>query len=179
MNVITYAVLFAFLLKTDLDMIICSFNSSQITVSTSLSTYISYFFILYSDKRPTINHMHRKALKKCHPLLTSDLELFTSSIIDDLIASDVMSESDMDSIRGKHTRRGQNEEFLSFIKGRLSFEDFKCLLLPALRKDHPHLAEALISELNRPGEEHEDEKCVACRARKYVTVRENNAYLKP
>ncbi|XP_048259387.1 alpha-actinin-4-like [Haliotis rufescens] len=124
-----------------------------------------------TDKRPTINHMHRKALRKCHPLLTSDLELSTSSIIDDLIASEVMSESDMDSIRGKVTRRGQNEEFLSFIKGRLSFEDFRRHLLPALRKDHPHLAEALISELDRPGEGHEDEQCVACRARKYVTLK--------
>lgn len=104
-------------------------------------------------------------------MLTSDLELFKSSIIDDLLASDVMSVSDKDSIRGKDSRRGQNEEFLSYIMGRLSFEDFYRFLLPALRKDHPHLAEALISELDRLEEEYEDEQCVACRARKYVQVR--------
>ncbi|XP_067682933.1 uncharacterized protein [Haliotis asinina] len=123
------------------------------------------------EKRSKVSHIHREALRNCYTLLTSDLELFKSSIIDDLLSSDVMSVSDKDSIRGKDTRRGQNEEFFSYITGRLSFEDFHRILLPALRKDHPHVADALISELDRLEEEHEDEQCVACRARKYVQLK--------
>ncbi|XP_046342607.2 caspase-8-like [Haliotis rufescens] len=123
------------------------------------------------EKRSKVSHIHREALRNCYTLLTSDLELFKSSIIDDLLASDVMSVSDKDSIRGKDSRRGQNEEFFSYIVGRLSFEDFHRLLLPALRKDHRHVAEALISELDRLEEEHEEEQCVACRARRYVQLK--------
>ncbi|XP_046564973.1 uncharacterized protein LOC124273717 isoform X2 [Haliotis rubra] len=123
------------------------------------------------EKRSKVSHIHREALRNCYTLLTSDLELFKSSIIDDLLSSDVMSVSDKDSIRGKDTRRGQNEEFFGYIVGRLSFEDFHRILLPALRKDHPHVAEALISELDRLEEEHEDEQCVSCRARKYVQLK--------
>ncbi|XP_046564957.1 uncharacterized protein LOC124273712 isoform X3 [Haliotis rubra] len=118
-----------------------------------------------------VSHIHREALRNCYTLLTSDLELFKSSIIDDLLSSDVMSVSDKDSIRGKDTRRGQNEEFFGYIVGRLSFEDFHRILLPALRKDHPHVAEALVSELDRLEEEHEDKQCVSCRARKYVQLK--------
>ncbi|XP_041353052.1 uncharacterized protein LOC121371290 [Gigantopelta aegis] len=134
---------------------------------------------LFREKHPLVNPLfaenpqpncnHQQALDGCRNVFVSDLDLKSTRFLDLLHQDDVMSIASMESIQVRPTSRARNEEFMHVLKTCTS-EQINNVIIPALQKTHPHLAEKLKAEMAKPCQT-VPSKCLACRIREEVQVK--------
>ena len=118
--------------------------------------------MLLSAESP--REVHLQALTECFPRLSRDMMARETTLLDQLVADDVISVARAESICKKDTGREVNEEILKVVQG-LSQQRFQETFLPALERDPGNaiLARELTSAMRRLQEDARSQSQGGCR----------------
>ncbi|XP_041379077.1 uncharacterized protein LOC121391561, partial [Gigantopelta aegis] len=115
------------------------------------------------------NRNHQQAIDRCYNSFVNDLDLNSTPFLDHLVEDDLVSVASVESIQTRPTSRARNEALMYILKTCTS-GTINNVIIPALQKTHPHLAQKLKAEMAKPGQT-VPSKCLACRVRQDVQVK--------
>ncbi|XP_067664374.1 uncharacterized protein [Haliotis asinina] len=130
-----------------------------------------------SKKRRLSHNAHQVALKECESHIVKELNIERTTLMDELISVDLMTEDDRQSILAKPTPKAKSNDFFRLMHGKLTLEQTKNIFLPAVGKDHPWLAKHISLKMQEMEHKEQVTTCVCCRMRDIVEVKRIADYL--
>ena len=125
-----------------------------------------FFFIASETQRRGI---HRRALRNCHDIIINNLTV--TNVLSELIEEDIISIAEGQSINNGKSSRSQAQDLLSAIDGRVSLEQLNRVVLPIFNKNHPHIVDAIKSELQKIPFSEDEPRCLTCTVKQIVDVK--------
>ncbi|XP_046565498.1 uncharacterized protein LOC124274214 [Haliotis rubra] len=131
-----------------------------------------------SKKRRLSHNAHQVALKECESNIVKELNIERTTLMDELISVDLMTEDDRQSILAKPTPKAKSNDFFRLMHGKLTLEQTKNIFLPAVGKEHPWLAKHISMKMQELEHQEQITTCVCCRMRDIVEVKRIADYLR-
>lgn len=116
-------------------------------------------------------------MEECQTAFVKELNIEHTTLIDELIGFDLMTEDDRQSILSKRTPKARSNDFFRLMHGKLTLEQTKNIFLPAIGKHHPWLAKQITQTMQEKEHVGQIDTCVCCRMRDIVEVKRIADYL--